>query len=323
MAEVNEKAHYALQVGRVMGDLGWRRKLPSLINGAVLFDEPMSRHTSMGVGGPADALVFPGCKEELKNTVAYLVQAGLPYMPLGNGTNLIVRDGGYRGVVVALKNLQSLSVEAEDNRAFLRAEAGVSLAVLVDKSLREGLTGMEFCAGVPGSVGGVIRMNAGAYGREIKDVAVLVTFLTAEGRIVQRGRDKLRFRYRALEMSPHDIIVEAAFCLQRGEGNAIGLRVEEILALRKEKHPLPYRNAGSIFKNPAVAPAGRIIEELGLKGVRCGGAQISLKHGNFIVNLGGATAADVLALVNMVREKVQQERGMLLETEVCVVGEEA
>jgi len=315
-----------------------------LITGAVLFDEPMSRHTSMGVGGPADALVFPGCKEELKNTVAYLVQAGLPYMPLGNGTNLIVRDGGYRGVVVALKNLQSLSVEAEDNRAFLRAEAGVSLAVLVDKSLREGLTGMEFCAGVPGSVGGVIRMNAGAYGREIKDVAVLVTFLTAEGRIVQRGRDKLRFRYRALEMSPHDIIVEAAFCLQRGEGNAIGLRVEEILALRKEKRgegnaiglrveeilalrkekpPLPYRNAGSIFKNPAVAPAGRIIEELGLKGVRCGGAQISLKHGNFIVNLGGATAADVLALVNMVREKVQQERGMLLETEVCVVGEEA
>lgn len=298
--------------------------MQGLVTGLALFDEPMSRHTSLGVGGAADALIFPSGKEELINTIAYLVQAGLPYMPLGNGTNLIVRDGGYRGIVVGLKHLGGLFVEKkEDSEVILCAEAGVPLAVLVDKTLREELAGLEFCAGVPGSVGGAIRMNAGAYGREIKDVTVRVAFLTTEGEIIQRDRKELRFQYRALEISPHDIVIEAAFSLRRGVKEDIRSRVEKILSLRKKKHPLTHRNAGSVFKNPAGAAAGQIIEELGLKGIRRGDAQISEKHGNFIVNLGGAKAADVLDLINLVKEKVCQERGILLETEVCIIGEEA
>lgn len=294
-----------------------------MVSGEALFDEPMSRHTSLGVGGAADALVFPKDKEELRNTLAYLVQAGLPYMPLGNGTNLIVRDGGYRGIIVGMRNLNGLFMETEDGKVLLCAEAGFPLAALVDKSLREQLTGLEFCAGVPGSVGGAVRMNVGAYGREIKDVAVRVAFLTKEGEIIQRSREKLSFRYRALEMPPHEIVIEAAFSLRRGDGEEIRPRVEKILALRKERHPLTHRNAGSIFKNPLELPAGRIIEELGLKGVCRGGAQISEKHGNFIINLGGAKAADVLALINLIKEKVRKERGMLLETEVCIIGDDA
>lgn len=303
--------------------MSWREKIQALVYGAALFDEPMSRHTSLGVGGLADALVFPRGKEELRNTLAYLVQAGLPYLPLGYGTNLIVRDGGYRGVIVGLKNLKRLVVEQEGDKTVFRAEAGVPLAVLLDKSLREGLAGLEFCAGMPGSVGGAVRMNAGAYGCEIKDVVRKVVFLTKAAEIIKRSREELNFSYRALEISPQDIVIEAAFYLRSANEEESRPLVEKILAQRKEKHPLTYRNAGSVFKNPEGAPAGRIIEELGLKGICRGGAQISEKHGNFIVNLGGAKAADVLGLIDLVKAKVLEEKGISLETEVCIVGEEA
>jgi len=306
----------------MMLDLVCREKLQELVAGEVLFDEPLSRYTSFGVGGAADAIVFPHDQEELKNTITYLTRCGLPFKPLGNGTNIIVRDGGYRGIIVCLKKLNRMGMEVVGDGITIHAEAGESLAAVVGCSLREGLTGMEFCAGVPGSVGGAIRMNAGAYGREIKDVVATVTFLTRTGEMLQLDRRGLNFSYRNLTVPPDFIVTAADFFLVRGDSEEISQKVDAILDRRQEKHPLKYRNAGSIFKNPGKLPAGRIIEEMGLKGLTIGEAQISEQHGNFMVNLGQARAADVLTLIDMVIVKVRQERGIVLETEVHIIGED-
>ncbi len=303
-------------------DLVFREKLQELVVGEVFFDEPLSRHTSFGVGGVADAVVFPHDKAELKNTITYLVRHEQPFKPLGNGTNIIVRDGGYRGIIVCLKKLNRMGMEEVGGGITIHAEAGVALAEVVGCSLREGLAGMEFCAGVPGSVGGAIRMNAGAYGREIKDVAATVTFLTKTGEMLQLDRGELNFSYRNLTVPSDFIIVAADFSLVRGDSEEIRQKVSAILARRQEMHPLQYRNAGSIFKNPGKLPAGRIIEEMGLKGLKIGEAKISEQHGNFMVNLGQARAADVLALIDMVIMKVRQERGIVLETEIHIIGED-
>jgi UDP-N-acetylmuramate dehydrogenase len=300
-----------------------RQKLQEIVSGGVLFEEPLSRHTSMGVGGKAEAVVFPETRDELVKTAALLKNENISFNTLGNGTNLIVRDGGYRGVVISLRKLNDLSLEAEAKSGVsIQAEAGVSLADVVGMSLREGLAGMEFCAGIPGSVGGAVRMNAGAYGWEIKDVTKSVTFLTGKGDIRHRSRGELTFGYRYLETSPDDIIVAATFCLLRGDREEIREKIERTLALRQEKHPLMYRNAGSVFRNPEGASAGRIIEETGLKGLKIGDAQISERHGNFIVNLGQAKAGDVLALIEAVQKKVLKEKGIVLDTEVHIIGEE-
>ncbi|MDO8722070.1 MAG: UDP-N-acetylmuramate dehydrogenase [Syntrophales bacterium] len=299
-----------------------RKKLQEILSEDVLFDEPLSRHTSLGVGGKADAVVFPRTGEELKKILSCLKKEGIPFTPVGNGTNLIVRDGGYRGVVVSLKRFHNLSIKDDDGGGVsVHAEAGVPLAELVGLSLREGLTGMEFCAGIPGSVGGAVRMNAGAYGREIKDVVETITFMTIKGGICQQGGGELGFSYRNLDLPPDFVILAARFFLHRGAREEIKKDVETILEMRRDKHPLMYRNAGSIFKNPGSLSAGRIIDEMGLKGLKIGDAMISEMHGNFIVNLGKAKAKDVLALIDAVKNKVLEERGVVLDTEVHIIGE--
>ncbi len=305
-----------------MLDLALRKKLRELVAGEVLFDAPLSQYTSFGTGGPADAIVFPGTAEQISNTLVFLAQEGRSFLPLGNGTNLIVRDGGYRGVLVCLKRLNHLDVVEDDGGITLKAEAGVTLADVIGRSFKDGLGGMEFCAGVPGSIGGAVKMNAGAYGREIKDVVTGVTFVTLRGEMVRQKRRELHFSYRQLAVPLDRIILAAGFSLVRKSREEVRARVEEILARRREKHPLDYRNAGSIFKNPEELPAGRLIEEMGLKGLRIGEAKISERHGNFIVNLGGAKAADVLSLITLIKDKARQERGIVLETEVCIIGEE-
>jgi UDP-N-acetylmuramate dehydrogenase len=294
-----------------------------MLPGHVLFGEPLSCYTSIGVGGEADAIVFPKTIEELTGVLHCLRETGLPFIPLGNGTNLIVKDGGYRGVVVSLKGLHGLGMEETGDKVSIHAEAGVALAELIGLSLREGLTGVEFLAGIPGSVGGAVRMNAGAYGREIGDVLTSVTFMTKNGDIEEHDKGALNFSYRNLDVPPGFLILSAAFFLHRGEGREISDTIEKILAMRKEKHPLAYRNAGSIFKNPEGVSAGRIIEESGLKGLQVGGAKISEMHGNFIVNMGGAGAGDVIALIDRVKKKVLTEKGIMLETEVHIVGDDA
>ncbi|MBN2397501.1 MAG: UDP-N-acetylmuramate dehydrogenase [Deltaproteobacteria bacterium] len=301
-----------------------REKIGGIAAGRVLFDEPMSAHTSMGVGGRADALAFPDTVEGLNGLVSFLLQEGIPFLPVGNGTNLIVRDGGYRGVLISLEALRRLEVRGTGDAGAVRvhAQAGASCSALVDLSLRESLAGMEFCAGIPGSVGGGVRMNAGAWGKEMKDVVASISLLDPGARMREIVRKDLHFEYRNLRLPEEAIITAADFHLVRGDRDAIGKRIAEITAQRKARHPLAQRSAGSVFKNPPGHPAGKMIEEAGLKGLRIGGAEISEKHGNFIVNRGGAKAADIVALMDMVRERILDARGVLLEPELKIIGDE-
>ena len=305
-------------------DTTLREKLRNMVSGKVLFDEPMSRYTSIGVGGIADAVVWPERSEELSRIIHFLWQFQIPFIPIGNGTNLIVKDGGYKGTVISMLGLNSISlVERGPEQVLLHAGAGVTLSEIVLLSEKRSLSGMEFCAGIPGSVGGAVKMNAGAWGNEIKDVVETIELMIISGEILDSKKDNLKFAYRNLDISEGTIIVGASFLLARGIEEQIHARINEILGKRKNKHPLEYRNAGSIFKNPnGGIPAGRIIDELGLKGVQIGSARISEKHGNFIVNLGNAKASDIIALIDMIKTKVNKERGIMLQTEVMIVGED-
>jgi len=204
----------------------------------------------------------------------------------------------------------------------MHAQAGVSLFSLVDFTIRESLAGMEFCAGIPGSVGGGVKMNAGAWGREMKDVVALISILDAEGRMHDIVRETLLFEYRNLNLPDGAIITSAGFNLVRGDRGAIWERVSEITVARRERHPLAQRSAGSVFKNPPGCPAGKMIEETGLKGLKVGGAEISEKHGNFIVNTGGAKASDIIALIDTVKKRILDTRGILLEPELKIIGNE-
>ncbi len=304
------------------GDETWQDGLRKRMSGTILFDEMADRHTSLGVGGRIDALVFPKSVDDLAQGVAFLRAHRIPFLPVGNWTNLIVCDRGYRGALLSLAGMHSLKLsDSDDGSVCLEAEAGLPLAELVAVSVREALTGAEFCAGIPGSVGGAVRMNAGAYGGEIKDICTSVRLLNpGEGiRTVVRGF--LSFSYRNLDLPAETIIIGAAFHLTRGEGENIAGRVREIIALRREKHPLEFRNAGSVFKNPQAVPAGRLIEEAGLKGMRIGDAQISEKHGNFIINRGKATAEEIIRLIEKIQKRVFEMTGYALETEVRIIGE--
>jgi UDP-N-acetylmuramate dehydrogenase len=304
------------------GDETWQEGLRKRLSGRILFDERAKNHTSLGVGGRIDALVFPESVADLAQGVDFLRAHGIPCLPVGNWTNLIVRDGGYRGALLSLAGMHGLKrSDGDDGSVCLEAEAGVPLSELVGVSVREALTGMEFCAGIPGSVGGAVRMNAGAYGGEIKDICTLVRLLNPGEGIRTVTRDSLDFSYRNLDLPAETIIIGAAFHLRRGEGEKIAGRVLEIIALRREKHPLEFRNAGSVFKNPAAVPAGRLIEEAGLKGMRIGDAQISEKHGNFIVNRGEATAEEIIRLIEKIQKRVFKMTGYALETEVRIIGE--
>ena len=311
----------------------FRDKIGSMVTGKVLFDEPMFMHTSMGIGGKADVLIFPDTVDGLKKLVSFFLREGVPFLPVGNCTNLIVKDGGYRGALISLGALRELEIRNENftSKSALKekyadsvcvyTQAGVPLSGIVDFSVREALTGLEFCAGIPGSVGGGLRMNAGAWGRELKDVVKSVFILDAGAKIREIERKDLPFEYRNLDLPEGAIITGAEFYLVRGSRNEIQGNISDIIAARREKHPLTYRSAGSVFKNPPGCPAGKMIEEAGLKGLRVGDAEISGKHGNFIVNTGNAKAGDVIALIDAVQKRILGARGILLETELKIIGE--
>jgi UDP-N-acetylmuramate dehydrogenase len=304
-------------------DKKFRQTLRDMVSGNILFDEPTERHTSIGVGGKTDALVFPQNRDELRQITSYLRNTGIPFIPVGNWTNLIIKDSGYRGVIVSLQCINHVTW-SERNFPYVSidAEAGAALSDIVRLSAGESLTGLEFCAGIPGTVGGAVRMNAGAYGNEIKDVIENVNVMNMSGKISEFKREALKFTYRHMELPEGAILVSASFLLSKGIKEKIREKIREILETRKEKHPLEYRSAGSIFKNPEGLPAGQIIDALGLKGIQIGGAKISEKHGNFIVNTGNAKAKDILALMDMVKKKVWEEKGIHLEPEVRIIGED-
>lgn len=305
-----------------MMDEASRQKLRAISAGLVLFDEPLNRYTSLKVGGRADALVFPQSVAVLENLVHFFRDGGHPFLVVGNWTNLLVRDGGYRGAIIVMKDLCRMVWGQEDqDGVMVDVQAGVSLADLVRLTAERALAGMAFCAGIPGSVGGAVMMNAGAYGQEIKDVLYKASLMDDRAVVTERLRKDLSFEYRRLNVPEGTIVLGAVFRLERGDPQSIRQRINEILGRRRQKHPLNYPSAGSIFKNPAGHPAGLLIEAAGLKGKAVGGARISEKHGNFIVNTGGATASDILALIEQVQQEVFKQTGIVLETEVRIVGE--
>lgn len=294
----------------------------SCCTGKIFYDEPMSRYASLKVGGKADALVIVESETQLLQVVQELGAAGVSYHPLGNLTNVIVRDGGYRGVILLMKGLNKAEYRQNpEGKHFITAEAGASLAAVVGISEEYALTGLEFCAGIPGSIGGAVWMNAGAFGREMKDVVAEIELFSADGRKTRMKREEITFYYRKTDLPEKTIILRTILQLERGEREKIRQKIKEIIELRRMKHPLAYPSAGSVFKNLPDRPAGRIIEEMGLKGISIGGAEISSQHANFIVNKGGATASDILALIDLIRDKAKNEKGIVLETEVIVIGD--
>jgi UDP-N-acetylmuramate dehydrogenase len=302
------------EIQEALGDIGF---------GKILYDEPISSYASLCVGGNAGALVFVESEEELIQIVRRLRERKINFIPVGNLTNIIVRDGGYRGAILLMKGLKEINCTfTPEGDYYIFAQSGVMLSMLVSFATAQELTGLEFCAGIPGSVGGAVWMNAGAYGKEIKDIIQTISLLNAEGEKKTLRREEISFGYRRSGLPTESIILNAQFKLEKGQIEQIKGEISEIIKWRQEKHPLNFPNAGSIFKNMPGQPAGRLIEEMGLKGTSCNDAEVSPKHANFIVNKGKATASDVLALIAAIQEKAKKEKGINLETEVVIVGED-
>ncbi len=291
-------------------------RLHSNFSGKVLIDEPLSSHTWLKIGGPADLFLIPATKEDVIQAVSYCLAEGIPYTILGSGSNVLVGDGGIRGAVIAIhRTLDYMSVHGDT----VRAGAGVNVPKFVVDLLKEGFTGMEGLGGIPGSLGGAIIMNAGAYGTEIFEFVTDVE-LIRNGKAITLQRNQIFYTYRGTDLTK-DIILEVGFRFERGDIEAAKERRKELLAKRKGSQPLDRPNAGSIFKNPPGDFAGRLIEASGLKGTRVGDAVVSEKHANFLVNDGNATARDMMRLIKMVSDRVKADHGVELELEVKLLGE--
>ena len=284
----------------------------------VLWDEPMKNHTSFKIGGPAAALCAPKDRQQLRELVGFVQREGVDSWYIGNGSNLLVSDAGLNGIAILLDS--GFDGEIEVDGTVLLAPAGKKLSALCAAACAAGLTGLEFAYGIPGSVGGAVYMNAGAYGGEMKDRLLWVEYLAPTGEIVRLQQEQLSLSYRHSCFMDAGMqgscIVRAAFGLQRGEKAAIQSEMDRILNQRRQKQPLEYPSAGSTFKRPQGAFAAQLIDECGLKGFTVGGAQVSEKHAGFVINTGKATCADVLELTRQVRECVQEKTGYLLELEV-------
>ncbi len=279
---------------------------------------PLAELTSFRIGGPADLFVNVEDEAELMHAKAAAYRASVPCFCLGAGTNLLVSDRGMRGLVVRLGDGFS-KIKIDDTKVV--AGAGAAFGALVEAVVDRGLEGLEFGEGIPGTVGGGLVMNAGAFGGEIAKVVTLVHGVTEAGESIALTKDDVKFAYRRTELPNHFVITRVDFELARGDRERLMTRVAELKAKRASRQPRGVPNAGSIFKNPPGNFAGKLLEGAGLKGTRLGGAAFSDQHANFIVNLGGAQAAEVLALIDMARNKVKEQSGVLLEPEVRLVGD--
>jgi len=295
----------------------------------VLSDEPMSRHTTIGIGGKAALFVEPANLDDLKRIIEIAKANGIQVFILGAGSNVLFRDGGFNGVVVSLTNFASFSkTGVEDGKVYIKAGAGVRLNTLLGWAKDEGLSGFEALAGIPGTVGGALAMNAGTHDGCISDHLVKVSALDFSGKFYEWERNKIEFGYRSAKYPKPAVIVEAEFELLPGDKKEIEQKMEKLIARRKERHPLEYPSLGSIFINPSRTKGGDrisaaiLIEECGLKGVRIGGARISPKHANWIVNERNASSKDVERLISLVKDKVRERCGVLLNTEIIIVGDE-
>ena len=283
----------------------------------ILIDEPMRKHTTFGVGGPADVFVAPDSVDEVVATVRACRKLNVPYFVLGKGSNLLVSDEGYRGVIVALDKLNGIEVTGTT----IECEAGVSLGSVAERACELGLCGFEFAGGIPGTVGGACFMNAGAYDGCMADVLKSVDVLDADGEVCTIGVENLALGYRTSRIRTDGLVViRARIELVPGDPKEIRSKMKELNRRRKEKQPLEYRSAGSTFKRPEGHFAGKLIMDAGLKGYAVGGACVSTKHAGFVINTGGATAADVRAVISHVQDEVERQFGITLEPEVRFLG---
>lgn len=293
-----------------------KEKFPNLI---IKDNELLSTYTYTKTGGPADALVFPVSKKEVQQIVQWTKENDVPLTVLGNSSNVIIRDGGIRGVVLILTEMNGIRVEK--NR--LIAQSGAKLIDTSRRALYESLTGLEFACGIPGSIGGAVYMNAGAYDGEVKNVIESVEVVTLDGELKKYSTDEMEFRYRHSKIQESgDIVVETVFHLEKGKKEKISQRMEELTELRESKQPLEYPSCGSVFKRPTGYFTGKLIQEAGLQGMMVGGAQISTKHAGFIVNINQATATDYVELIEFIKKRIWELYEVKLETEVRIIGEE-
>ena len=285
----------------------------------VLIHEPMSGYTTLRLGGPADYLAFPRSEEEIAALYAEANTAGLPVTVIGHGSNLLVLDGGIRGLVICIgKNMRK--IEREGNK--LTVQAGAMLGRVAMEAAEAGLTGMEFASGIPGTIGGGVTMNAGAYDGEMAQVATRVRGIYPDGKTVELSREQMNFGYRhSIVMEKHFIVTEVTLELREGDPAEIRARMAELNARRTDKQPLDVPSAGSTFKRPAGYYAAALIDQCGLKGYSIGGAQVSTKHAGFLVNTG-TSSRDFLELMRKVQETVKEKTGVQLEPEVRILGEE-
>ena len=284
----------------------------------VRINEPMKNHTTFKIGGPAQYYVTPESVTQIQEVVSLCKDKNISLHVIGNGSNILVGDDGVDGVVLALFNTFS-DYEIKDN--MITAQAGMSLIKLAVIALREGLTGLEFASGIPGSVGGAVYMNAGAYDGQMKDVVTSVTVLDEAGNIRILGRDELDMGYRTSAVAKHNMIVlQVIIELKAGDKEQIKDRMNQLSELRKQKQPLEYPSAGSTFKRPEGYFAGKLIADAGLKGYSIGGAAVSEKHAGFVVNMGGATAKDVVELTDYIKKRIIEQFGVTLELEIKKIG---
>ena len=282
-------------------------------------DEPMSRHTTFRIGGNADYFVKPGNADEVAAVIVVCREYNIPYFILGNGSNLLVGDGGYRGAVIQIyRNMSSVTVEGNE----ITAQAGALLSAVAAAAKNASLTGFEFAGGIPGTIGGAVVMNAGAYGGEMKDVLTEVTVMNAEGDIFTLPTEELELGYRtSIIKTAGYIVLEAKIRLKEGNPEVIRETMKDLTIRRTTKQPLEYPSAGSTFKRPEGYFAGKLIMDSGLAGYQVGGAQVSEKHCGFVINAGDATARDVRTLMDNVRDIVYKKYGVTLEPEVKFLGE--
>ncbi len=292
------------------------------IEDKIMFDEPMKKHTSFKIGGIADLFVKVTTIEELKMAINYAREKNIPITIIGNGSNLLVLDKGIRGLVIKIE-LQDLKIEKLEKNVQVTVGAGYKLMALAIKLKQEEISGLEELAGIPGSMGGAIFMNAGAYGKEIKDINLSTTCMDLAGNILELSKEEQEFSYRSSIFQKKDyIILETKLKLEYGTKQEIQEKMNGYLNQRKEKQPLDYPSAGSSFKRKEGVITAKLIDECGLKGYQIGGAKVSEKHAGFIINYDHATAKDVLDLIKYIKEKVYEKFGIKIEEEIKIIGEE-
>lgn len=286
----------------------------------VLIDEPMKKHITFRVGGPADILVKPKNEEQLKNILEYIKKEELPYIVIGNGSNLLVKDGGIRGVVVEISdNYNDFNIDGNK----LEIQAGALLSKIGSAALKAELKGFEFASGIPGSFGGALAMNAGAYGGEIKDIVKTVKVMDLDGNILELKNEDMKFGYRkSIIVEKGYIALSAVVELEKGNYDEIKSTMDDLKERRTSKQPLNFASAGSTFKRPEGYFAGKLIQDSGLKGLSIGDAQVSEKHSGFVINKGNATAKQLLDLIFAIKSTVNAKFGVMLEEEVKIIGED-